>query len=217
MDVAGTAANVKVEYSTTGGSSWTTAIASTPNTGSYLWTTPVTATAQALVRVSDAANAAVNDTSDAVFTLTLATITVLAPNGGETWPVGAPRNIAWAWTGSIAAVRIDVSTNNGADWTPVVVSTANTGLYPGIVPNAPSAQCLVRVSDAADAGVFDTSNAPFTIDATPTLAVTAPNGGEAWMAGSVHTIAWSSYGAAVGEVEDRYPRRTARCGRPSRT
>ena len=201
---AGTAANVKVEYSTNGGSSWTTAIASTPNTGSYLWTTPVTATAQALVRVSDAANAAVNDTSDAVFTLTLATITVLAPNGGETWPVGAPRNIAWTWTGSIAAVRIDVSTNNGADWTPVVVSTANTGLYPGVVPNAPSAQCLVRVSDAADAGVFDTSNAPFTIDATPTLVVTAPNGGEAWMAGSAHTIAWSSYGAAVADVRLGY-------------
>jgi len=51
----GTIANVKVEYSTNGGSAWVTAAASAPNSGSYSWTVPVTASTSALIRITDAA------------------------------------------------------------------------------------------------------------------------------------------------------------------
>ncbi|EPX64409.1 hypothetical protein D187_005543 [Cystobacter fuscus DSM 2262] len=62
--------NVKLEY-TLNGSTWTTLTSSTPaSAGSYSWTVPTTATTTARVRVSDAANSTLTDSSDAAFTLT---------------------------------------------------------------------------------------------------------------------------------------------------
>lgn len=67
-------ANVKLEYSLNGGSTWSVITASTAaSAGSYAWTVPNSATTNARVRVSDAAVATVNDVSDAAFTITTAT------------------------------------------------------------------------------------------------------------------------------------------------
>ncbi len=64
-------AGVKLEY-TLDGSTWSTITASTPaSAGSYAWTVPSTASTAARVRVSDAANAATGDASDAAFTITV--------------------------------------------------------------------------------------------------------------------------------------------------
>ena len=69
-------ADVRLEY-TLNGSGWTVLTASTAaSAGSYPWTVPDTATSTARVRVSDVANSAISDTSDAVFTIT--------PSGGGT-------------------------------------------------------------------------------------------------------------------------------------
>jgi hypothetical protein len=53
--------NVNIEYSTNSGSSYTTVIASTANTGSYAWTIPTITSATCLVRVSDASNSSNHD------------------------------------------------------------------------------------------------------------------------------------------------------------
>ncbi|HEX6369689.1 MAG TPA: lamin tail domain-containing protein [Longimicrobium sp.] len=64
-------ANVKLEY-TLNGSTWSVITASTAaSAGSYAWTVPNTASTAARVRVSDAANAALTDASDAPFTITV--------------------------------------------------------------------------------------------------------------------------------------------------
>ena len=47
--------NVRVEYSTDGGTTWTAIANSTPNTGTYPWTLPATTSTACLVQVSDAA------------------------------------------------------------------------------------------------------------------------------------------------------------------
>ena len=81
----GTIADVKIEYSTDSGTSYTTVIASTANTGSYAWTVPGTLSTTCMVRVSDAADGDPLDASDAVFTIVSPitdSITVTAPNGG---------------------------------------------------------------------------------------------------------------------------------------
>ena len=78
----GTIANVKIESSTDSGSSYTTVIASTANNGSYVWTIPNTPSTTCLVRVSDASNAAVNDVSNAVFSIVSVTISGTVTSGG---------------------------------------------------------------------------------------------------------------------------------------
>lgn len=95
------------------------------------------------------------------------TLRVTSPNGGEVWQAGTTHPITWTSTGSIANVKIEYSTTSPwdgqlVDPKTVVASTPNTGSYPWVVPQATSAVCYVRVSDAAGS-TSDTSDAAFQI------------------------------------------------------
>ncbi len=197
-------ANVKIEYSTDGGTSWNTIIASTTaSTGTYSWTVPNTPTAQALVRISDASNPATNDLSNATFTIAaIPSVSVVSPNGGENWSVGSAQSITWT-SSEVTNVKIEYSTNNGSSWSTIVSSTpALANSYSWIVPNTPTTQGLVRISDTANAGTSDVSNASFTIKIPNGIVVISPNGGEIWNISSVQTIKWSSSG--VNNVRIKY-------------
>jgi hypothetical protein len=89
---------------------------------------------------------------------------VLAPNGGENWIAGTTKAISWETsdTNAIPNVHIEYSTNNGQGWNDVN-TVPNTGSYNWLVPQVTSNQCLVRISDAADANIFDVSDNTFTI------------------------------------------------------
>lgn len=196
--------DVSIEYSTNNGSNWINVIASTPASGgTYSWTVPNTPSTQCLVRISDASNASINDVSDNVFTI-VPLVTVTSPNGGENWIGNSQRNITWT-SQNITNVSIEYSTNNGSNWISVIASTpAVGGSYSWTVPNTPSTQCLVRISDASNASVNDVSNATFTITAAPIsmVTVTSPNGGENWEAGTNHNITWTRQ--AVNQVKIEY-------------
>lgn len=91
-------------------------------------------------------------------------LSVLAPNGGESWVAGSKQIISWQTYGSITEIFVDYSTNNGQDWLAVdPPNVGNTGSYEWTVPDVNSQQCLVRVTDAADPGVGDISDDVFTI------------------------------------------------------
>ena len=98
---------------------------------------------------------------------TAPSITVTAPNGGEFWAVGSSRNITWTSTGASANIKIEYSMNSGSSYSLVAASTTNSGTYPWTIPNPVSANCLVKVSDAAAPSLFDVSDAPFAIVAIP--------------------------------------------------
>jgi hypothetical protein len=66
--------NVKLEYTTNGGSSWNNIISSTANDGSYSWTVPNTPTTSARVRVTSTTDSFYSDTSDSNFTINQSTI-----------------------------------------------------------------------------------------------------------------------------------------------
>ncbi len=169
----GSVGNVKISYSTNNGSNWTTINSSTSNDGSYAWTLPATSSSQCLVKVNEANDTSVTDTSDAVFSIgngTPDSITVTSPNGGESWDAGSSHNVTWTSTGSVGNVKISYSTNNGSNWTTVTASTSNGGSYAWTLPSTSSSQCLVRVNEASDTSVTDTSDAVFSI-----VSVTPPS------------------------------------------
>ena len=161
----GTVANVKIEYSTNGGSTYTTVVASTPNSGSYAWTVANAPSTNCLVRVSEATSGSPVDTSDAVFTITTPPLTLTSPNGGESWEAYKTYPITWttAPPTTVANVKIESSTDGGSTYTTVVASAPNTGSYSWIIPNTPSTNCLVRISEASTDNYRDASNAVFTI------------------------------------------------------
>ena len=193
--------NVKIEYSTDNGSAWLDVVASVPAaSGSYSWTIPDTPSTECLVRISDVGNAAVFDVSDATFTIS-DLVTVTAPNGGEVWTGYEQQNITWT-SEDITNVKIEYSTDNGGAWLDVVASVpAVSGSYSWTVPNTPSSQCLVRISDASNASMNDISDATFTIAAGPTITVTAPNGGENWEVGTDYNITWSRQDVSLVKIE----------------
>lgn len=69
----GTPGNVKIELSRNNGSTWEPIIASTADDGTYAWTVTAAATVQGLVKISSVSTPAVNDQSDAVFTISTTT------------------------------------------------------------------------------------------------------------------------------------------------
>jgi hypothetical protein len=203
----GTIFNVKLEYSINNGSSWTTISNGTSNDGSYKWSVPSIVSTECLVRISDALDGDPMDQSDSVFSIVAAgtpTITVTSPNGGENFRIGVPQDITWDSTGTIDYVHIEYSTNNGGSWTDIKGTTTNDGSYSWTVPNTPSSQCLVRISDAADGDPVDVSNSVFNItQPEPSITLTSPQGGDFWQVGSTHNITWTTY-LTVGNVKIEY-------------
>lgn len=73
------------------------------------------------------AQTVVYDDSDASFTILAQMVTVLTPNGGESWNGGETQNITWSLDASITNVNIDYSTNSGSSWFSVARNIANNG------------------------------------------------------------------------------------------
>jgi len=113
-------------------------------------------------------------------------LTVLAPNGGETFHVGDTMHVRWsADTSRVGAVNIELSFDAGSTWNlltsshSVFVTDSTWGDYRWVVPESLatvsgmvstlSAECLVRVWNYVGHSPQDESNTVFTI-----AAVSAP-------------------------------------------
>lgn len=108
-------------------------------------------------------------------------VTLTSPNGGESWNVASSKNITWTTSGSVSNAKIEYSTNGGASYLNTIVAStpASSGSYTWTVANDPSSTVRVRISDASDPSVYDTSDSNFTIASGggASIAVTAPLAG----------------------------------------
>jgi hypothetical protein len=92
-------------------------------------------------------------------------IRLTSPNGDEVLQAGTTHTIQWTdfrSGGCSRAYDLQYSTDNGLTWTPLGSAT-NECSHDWLVPEIDSNDCLVRVFDANNAGIYDTSNGPFTI------------------------------------------------------
>lgn len=159
-------AMVTIEYSTDNGTSWTSVATTTASSASFGWTVPDTPSEQCLVRISDAANPAIYDESSSTFTIFVPGLTLTSPNGGENWQAGTTQQITWN-ANHITVVLIEYSTNNGFNWINIASSVpAGDGNYDWVVPNTPSDQCKVKITDTDEPSRFDESFGTFVIDPT---------------------------------------------------
>ncbi len=192
--------NVKLEYSFNNGVNWTLISASAASGGIYPWVIPNTPSLQTLIRISDVANSAISDTSDAGFTIPSLTLT--SPIGGEIWSVGSAHNITWSNIG-VTNVGLGYSINGGSSWATIISSTAaSTGSYAWTIPNAPSTQVKIRVRDASNTALSDSTHGFFTIPVPPpSVTLINPNGGQTWLGNSVNSITWSSLSVVNVKLE----------------
>jgi len=171
--------DVKIEYSTDGGSNYSFITYQTNHgaAGSYTWTVPNEPSSNCRVRLSVLQATVISDVSNASFEITSnPSIKLDVPNGGENWNVGSPRYIVWNTHLFNGAVKIEYSTDGGASYATIAGSYSGSPSYQWTVPNTPSSNCCVKVSDATDGQPFDICDAVFTISAAaPTNTPTGAN------------------------------------------
>jgi hypothetical protein len=121
-----------------------------------------------------------------------ASLTIVTPNGGESWEQGSSHPIIWNTSIGIPTVRLERGITNGTYWFWSEIATVpNIGRYDWTLPDTASDNWYVRVMDAADGVPLDRCDNPFQIAG---FGVTSPYGGEQWTVGSQHTITWNTVG-----------------------
>jgi hypothetical protein len=198
--------SVSIYYSVNGGADYDLVSSGETNDGLYPWTVPGTLTDSALVRIIayDGLENSAEDVSDGFFSIadtTRPAVTVLAPNGGETWYIGNDEDITWTATDAngVDSVSILYSVNDGGAYDLIASGEPNDGVYPWTVPDTPTDSALVKIiayDPSLNTGE-DVSDARFTIAAAPDttdpdVTVLKPNGGETWYGNDNEDITWTA-------------------------
>jgi len=201
--------NVTLTYSTDG-STWSN-IATGINAalGSYNWTVSGidNVYAGSSIKIEDASDATLSDAVGVILSDVSNTITVDAPNGGETFNAGDQMNVEYTNIGNATTVKVSISMNNGSSWMLLSDDNASANGSNTIVVNIPltitgSTNCLVKVTDEQDAGNMDVSNNVFTVqEVTESITVDNPMTDDQWLAGEQYAITWSSVGVDNVDIE----------------
>lgn len=127
-------------------------------------------------------------------------VTVVSPNGGETWYAGDSEDITWTASDAngVSSISLYYSIDGGTTF-PFTIATgeANDSVYSWTVPATVTDSAVVRVvayDPSLNTGE-DVSDAVFAIAneiTPPAVAVTSPNGGESWFANDSHAITWTA-------------------------
>ncbi|MDB6027400.1 MAG: hypothetical protein JWM68_3623 [Verrucomicrobiales bacterium] len=95
-------------------------------------------------------------------------ITVTSPNGSNVWTQGMPVTVTWNTTGVVSLVNIDLSSDDGRNWSRLISNIPNTGSKTLRVPHiSATAACRIRVSEN-DGTPTDWSDNSFTIQSSTT-------------------------------------------------
>jgi hypothetical protein len=142
---------------------------STSNDGSYIWPVP---SSQAIdsdyrIKITSTTNPSYYDYSNNDFSLIdQPTITVPAPNGGESWQRGTSQNITWDSVGNVGSnVRIDLY-KGGVLNLKIIGSAPNSGSCDWSIPSDQTidSDYKIKIASASNPALFDDSDDYFSIE-----------------------------------------------------
>lgn len=187
------------------------------NNGFFIWITKDTTAANCFVRIEDATNNTLSDTSDRAFAIQplpqaseikfkggkydghtstsnlSRMLRTLSPNTKDSLIGSTSYTIKWE-TRNIDLVKLEYTIDNGSNWLTIQSAIpASAGYYDWKVPNAPTTQGRIRITDVSDSTFFDSSDSLFTIRKKE-LKLLYPNESLKLYRGSVWPISWSSMG-----------------------
>src|SRR5438874_1254253 len=151
-----------IQYSRDGGATWFRIAQDIPALSlSYSWQVDNFPTTQARVKILLQGHQSITAQSDANFTVQRRPyITLLRPNGGESWTIGQYQNIHWSRQNPGGnTVDIDYTTDNGATWRRMVPQQEDTGFYLWKVRGPATTTAKVRIRFHETPSVTDTSDA----------------------------------------------------------
>lgn len=202
--------NVRIDYTTDNGLTWTAITTNTANDGSHSWNPPVGPQSQMKIRVTQTNDLTRFDESNAVFSIKppveLISVYTDTLYGCTSYPVA----FNYSQTCVNAYTYCYYSIDNGATWT---LFGQYTNVYNGTygtrtfsVPDGiTSNQCKFMVCSQNSGGYCDTSNYTFTILPAPiNVQVTALNGGETVQPDDNVLISWNNIGGTIGLYDVYY-------------
>jgi len=160
---------IRIELSRDGGASFETLYANTENDGVQDWLVGGASTSMALIRMTSNENLSVADISDGLFSLGEASppsgpsITVVSPNGGESWRIGRTYTIQWRSSGLNSDVWIGLSRDGGRTYRVLFQSVPDTGSVQWTVAGLSSSQCKIQIISLEDGTTRDQSDGVFTV------------------------------------------------------
>jgi hypothetical protein len=204
----GLTGNVKIElYKNDTGLIGTIVSNRSAGSRSYNWSIPwdLTPGNDYKIRISSMMYPIVYDDSDAFFTVSAPSITVVSPDGGENWGAGTTHSIKWTSTGTTGTVKIELYKNGALN----AVISSNRAIGTGsssmnwAIPASQTAgsDYYVKITSNSKTDVYDNSTNNFSIG--PALTLTSPVGGETWITGSTHAITWNytTYTGLTGNIK----------------
>jgi uncharacterized repeat protein (TIGR01451 family) len=177
----GLSGSVRIEVSRDGGTTYdsTPLFSNTANDGMESWTVTGPASNQCVIKITSGSTSQ----TSGIFRITepppSGSITVMMPNGGETWVVGTTQTITWTSSNITGNVKIELSrTGISGPFEPLFPDTENDGSQSWIVTGTGSTSnnCFVRICSLNTPSVCDLSNAAFTIQQPSSqITITFPN------------------------------------------
>jgi hypothetical protein len=121
-------------------------------------------------------------------------ITLLSPNGGETWIYYTLKEVSWSGDNLSSMLRLEFSPDGGINWSYLaeLPSGPDGGIFPVGVPNYSTTNALLRITDFSNPSVSDISDAPFTV-IVPPLSIYQPATGSVVFANTLTYVNWIVY------------------------
>lgn len=185
---------VTIEFSYDGGTNWWYfgEVPSGPNGGNASVGVPNTSTSYAVLRISDLANPAVSDVSNAPFTVYLPPIFIWEPSANSAVFANSLNQVYWILnvTG-ITLLNADISFDNGQTYTPVAQNMNASSNYTYLnLSDTPQVACILKLYNTENPSQYGLSEV-FQISPLPVYNLTSPTGGEIVNTFSPFTITWT--------------------------
>jgi hypothetical protein len=139
-------------------------------------------------------------------TINRISVSVVSPNGAETWSAGSTQKIRWSRIGNPGSyVKIELLKGGVVNRTISSFASTSNGSYNWNIPSnqAPGGDYAIRITSRSNSTYTDTSDNKFTIvgPLPPAITVVSPNGGDTLLAGSTQKVQWSYTGNIGGFVK----------------
>ena len=185
---------------------WTT-LTSGAASSSFTWTVTAPLTSTARIRIFLTADSLTSDSSDSNFNITIPSLTLTSPNGGENWALGSSQVIRWVRNGLAGGVAVQLNRSYPAGTWESLASSVTVDSLTWTVSGAITSLARIRIYLVSNSALGDTSNANISITGS-SMTVLSPNGGESWIIGQPQQISWirsSAAGAVTVQLNRSYP------------
>ncbi|MCZ6702131.1 MAG: T9SS type A sorting domain-containing protein, partial [Ignavibacteria bacterium] len=166
---------------------------STPSDGSYTWNIPgaTSSGSNYKIKIISVDDGNIFDISDSNFTIINNNITLLSPNGGESWLIGSTHDITWI-DDIDGKVLIELLKGESPPVPTFIDTVLSSGFFTWNIPDstAPGSDYKIKITSIDQPAISDISNNNFTLF-TGIITVASPNGGESWLAATTQTITWT--------------------------